>query len=274
MKLSIPNLTIAAGLLAGVLASTGASATTVSLTLSDVSSRAQEGLLTFHSDVNQGPSASTNKIFIGSYQMTSGEWVYCVSPFTTALTTGNYEPVTLDNFFGANGGYVQQFQQSTPDYLGLAPGYDNRDPSTVMNKIVALYSYAYDDTLQASGNVSVAEKSAAFAYALWEIKGEGGAYSTATGGLRLNGSAGSNVDVTSYANTLLSNVSSGVWTGFSMRNYEFTVYQATPLSSSQSFLVARELPNNRNQVPEPSTLLLLAASTAGLLMARRQTQRR
>ena len=160
---------------------------------------------------------------------------------------------------------------SSPNYLGLAPGYDNRDGMTVMNKIVSLYNHAFADTQVATGLYSVAEKSAAFAYALWEVEGEGGAYSASAGGLRLSGV---NADVMAYATTLLDNLNSGSWAGWAYQSYEFAVFQANPITSSQSFLVVRNAPDNRTGIPEPSTLLLLAASGLGLAVSRRKATAR
>lgn len=273
MKFSIPSLTgsalVLAAALTAALASSGAHAANVSLSLVDTSSRSQAGGISFHSDVNNATAtAKKTNIAIGSYQLSNGEWAYCLSPFTTAQSgASSYTPVTLGSFFGVGGGYEQQFALSSPNYLGLAPGYDNRDGMTVMNKIVALYNHAFADTQVASGNFSVAEKSAAFSYALWEVEGEGGAYSATAGGLRL---AGVNADVMAYATTLLDNLSSGNWAGWAYKTYEFSVFQANPITSSQSFLVVRDAPDNRTGIPEPSTLLLLAASGLGLVVSRRK----
>jgi PEP-CTERM motif len=273
MKFSIPSLIgsklVPAAVLAAALAGTGAHAANVSLSLVDTGSRSQAGTVAFHGDVNNSTAtAKKTNIAIGSYQLSNGEWAYCLSPFTTAQSAASsYTPVTMASFFGVGGGYEQQFSLGSPNYLGLAPGYDNRDGMTVMNKIVALYNHAFADTKAASGNFSVAEKSAAFAYALWEVEGEGGAYSTTAGGLRLSGV---NADVMAYATTLLDNLGSGNWAGWAYKTYEFAVFQANPITSSQSFLVVRDAPDNRTGIPEPSTLLLLAASGAALVVSRRK----
>ena len=270
MKTSIPSLSATALVLATLLLSAaGAQAANVSLSLTDYSSRTQTGSLAFHSNASSATVTSkTGNIAIGSYKMSNGEWAYCLSPFTTAQTAASsYTPVTMASFFGSGGGYQQQFALSSPNWLGLAPGYDNRDGMTVMNKIVSLYNHAYADTLVASGDFSVAEKSAAFAYAMWEVEGEGGVYSAANGGLRLSGV---NADVLSYASTLLNNLNSGSWAGFAYKSYEFAVFQASPIASSQSFLVVRDAPENRTGIPEPSTLLLLAASGVALVVSRRK----
>ena len=273
LKFSIPSLTRSALLLAATftvaLASSGAHAANVSLSLTDTSSRSQVGAISFHGDVNSATAtAKKSNIAIGSYRLSNGEWAYCLSPFTNAqVSASSYTPVTLASFFGIGGGYQQQFALTSPNYLGLAPGYDNRDGTTVMNKIITLYNHAYGDTRTDGPTYSAAEKSAAFAYALWEVEGEGGAYSTAAGGLRLSGV---NADVLAYATTLLDNLASGNWTGWAYTAYEFAVFQANPITSSQSFLVVRDAPENRTGIPEPSTLLLLAASGVALVVSRRK----
>ncbi len=269
MNFSIPSLSRLVLVLAAAVAGVGAHAANVSLSLTDTTTRIQAGGISFHADVNNATATSRKgNIAIGSYKLSNGEWAYCLSPFTNAQSAASsYTPVTMASFFGAGGGYEQQFALSSPNYLGLAPGYDNRDGMTVMNKIVALYNHAFADTQVASGDYSVAEKSAAFAYALWEVEGEGGAYSTTAGGLRLSGV---NADVMAYATTLLDNLSSGNWAGWAMKTYEFAVFQATPITSSQSFLVVRDAPENRTGIPEPSTLLLLAASGVALVVSRRK----
>ena len=48
------------------------------------------------------------------------------------------------------------------------------------------------------------------------------------------------------------------------------MFQANPITSSQSFLVVRDAPENRTGIPEPSTLLLLAASGVALVVSRRK----
>lgn len=270
MKFSIPKLSAAAAVLTLVLGATGVQAATVSLSLSNDWSRTQVGSVSAYSNASGSTStANTGNVYIGSYKLTNGEWVYCLSPFTHAAMTANYTPVTMASFFGAGGGYEQQFNLSSPNYTGLAPGYDNQPGMTVMGKIVSLYNWAYQDTITnvANSDFSVAEKSAAFAYALWEIEGESGAYSTSAGGLRLSGV---NDDVRAYAQTLLNNVSSGNWSGFSYQAYDFKVYQASPIHGSQSFLTVTTAPENRTGIPEPSTLMLLAASGLALVVSRRR----
>ena len=70
--------------------------------------------------------------------------------------------------------------------------------------------------------------------------------------------------------TLLDNLNIGKWAGWGYQAYEFSVFQATPITSSQSFLVARDASQNRTSVPEHSTLLLLALSGAALVRSRRK----
>jgi hypothetical protein len=263
--------------------STGAAQATV-LSMTDYTTLSQIGSLEFYANagaaVGSAATASSGSAYLGSYKLSSGEWVYCLSPFTDAqVGSSNYDKVTLAQFLGTGGAYEQQFALSNPNYAGLAPGYDNQANAgdtgvagSVINKITAMYGWAYADTLVATGSISAAEKSAAFAFALWELEGESGAYGTATGGLR---QSGLNADVLSYASMLFSNLSSGVWNGFSYKNYLFEVYQASPITSSQSFLVVTPTLGGSSslEVPEPATLLLATASLLALAVSRRAATR-
>jgi hypothetical protein len=82
--------------------------------------------------------------------------------------------------------------------------------------------------------------------------------------------------VTSYASQLFSGLSTHNWSGLTIHDYQaynFNVYQASPIESSQSFLVVSEVTGSFNsfgaQIPEPSTGMLLAASALALLGSRR-----
>ena len=69
----------------------------------------------------------------------------------------------------------------------------------------------------------------------------------------------------------MTHLNSGSWAGFTHKSYEFAVFQANPIASSQSVLVVRDAPANRTGViSEPSTLLLLAASGMALVVSRRK----
>lgn len=249
------------------------------VSLVDYSTRSQIGSVGFFQyAADRVAVASTGSAYLGSYQLSTGEWAFCLSPFTHAsVAASNYNKVGLANFLAPGGAYEQQFALSSPNYAAFAPGYDNQANAgntavagSVINRIVSLFNWAYADTQQASGDISVAEKSAAFAFALWEIEGEAGTYDTAGGGLR---QAGLNTDVLAYASTLFANLASGNWAGFSFQSYSFSVYQATPITSSQSFLVATPTSNGRNDVPEPASILLVGASLLALTATRRKAGR-
>jgi PEP-CTERM motif len=253
------------------LASAGAQADNLSVT--NASSMSAIGNLNFTGGT-AGPK-STGNIYIGSYQLSNGDWVYCLSPYTHTSGTTSFDKVSLNQFLNG-GGYAAQFALNNPNYVGLAPGYAAQPTNTVLSKIVNLYNWAYADTLTGTA-AQKAEKSAAFAFALWEIEGETSAnWGTNVGNLQVTGFGAS---VVSYANTLLNALKVGTaaaWNsaGFStFKPYQFDVWQANPIASSQSFLVVRDAPENRTGVPEPSTALLLAASALAFIGARRRRQK-
>jgi hypothetical protein len=251
--------------------------------LTDASSRSQAATLNFYQNASAAVGATATRvegpIYAGSYKLDNGDWVYCLSPLTNVAlgAAHKYNKVSLATFLGAGGGYEQQFALN-PLYEGVASGYDNQANAgntavagSVINKIVTLYDYAYEKTQ--TGTLDGAEWAAAFAYALWEIEGEGVGYryGSATGGLRLSGATS---QVVAHADTLLGNLTSGTWSGFQQRYYNFNVYQADPIESSQSFLVvtAPTHPGTNDigiSVPEPSTGLLVAASALAFLGSRR-----
>lgn len=238
----------------------------ITLTLAgNYADRSQVGYLQAFSDPTSNvATASTGNAYLGSYQLTNGQWVFCLSPLTEATSPASYKSVSLASFFGSGGGYAEQFGNAA--YSNSAPGYHAQNGLTVLNKVTTLFNWAYADTTVTSTGLSVAEKSAGFAYALWEIEGESGAYSPGAGGLRLGG-----VDtaVQTYSTKLLNDVASNSWIGFNYQAYDFVMYQATPITSSQSFLTVMPSSVNHNGIPEPSTLFLLAGAGVALFVARR-----
>jgi hypothetical protein len=267
---TLPTAAALSTLLAMTFVANIAQASPITLTLKgNYADRSQVGYLEAFSDQTSNTvTASTGNAYLGSYQLTDGRWVFCLSPFTEATSPGNYNVVSLASFFGAGGGYALQFGNTA--YSQLAPGYHAQNGLTVLNKVTSLYNWAYADSTVATTGYSVAEKSAGFAYALWEIEGESTAYSPTTGGLRLGG-----VDaaVQTYATRLLNDVTSNSWSGFSYQAYDFTMYQATPISTSQSFLTVTPSSINHNGIPEPSTVLLLAGAGVALFVTRRRSVR-
>jgi hypothetical protein len=246
----------------------GAQAAT-SLTISDATSRALSGTLTFN---NGTPGVHTESGMLGSYKLGT-DWVYCLSPYTNAPYTASYDKITLGQFLATGGGFDQQF--SSPAYQTLTPGYTKQNNTFVLNKIVELYNWAYQDST--TGNVQ--EKSAGFAFALWEIEGETTAgWGSAVGDLTLGGGA-ITAAAKAYADTLLGALKIGTtaaWNtaGFStLTTYQFDVWQASPLASSQSFLTVSTSPNNRTGVPEPTTGLLVAAGALAFIGSRRVSRR-
>ncbi len=254
------------------LAAAGAQADNLSVT--NASARSAVGSLNFSG--GSAGAVSVNNIYIGSYQLSNSDWVYCLSPYTHTSGTTSFDKVTLNQFLNG-GGYAAQFALTVPNYVGLAPGYAAQPTNAVLNNIVNLYNWAYADTLAASGGLTVAQKSAAFAVALWEIEGETQAnWGTGVGGLQSSGLAAA---VTGYANTLLNTLKVGTaaaWNaaGFNtFTAYQFDVWQANPIASSQSFITVRTAPDNRTGVPEPSTALLVAASALAFVGVRRRQKR-
>ncbi len=256
------------------LAAAGAHAD--NLSVSNASARSVVGNLNFSG--GSAGAVSVNNIYIGSYQLNNSDWVYCLSPYTHTRGTTAFNQVTLNDFLNG-GGYAAQFALSSPNYVGLAPGYASQPTNGVLGNIVKLYNWAYADTLTASGGLTSAQKSAAFAFALWEIEGAASAdWGTGVGGLQVSGS-GFTAPVSAYANQLLDTLKVGTaaaWNaaGFStFTAYQFDVWQATPIESSQSFLTVRTAPDNRTGVPEPSTALLVAASALAFVGVRRRKTR-
>jgi hypothetical protein len=209
---------------------------------------------------------------MGGIQVNDGSntfWVYCIDPLTSYGTPNQYATSSLYSYLNG-GAYDAQFAQ-TP-YTNKAPYYDNQDKTNILNKLVALYSHAYND---ATSTTSSTTKSAAFQYTVWELMGEAG-YGSTTGGLRLGTGAvaGFKTQVDAYLTALNTNT----WTNVNganlstANNFTYSVYTPTPTAGSQAFLrvVSSTTTDTGNNVPEPGTLGLAAAALAGLGYARRR----
>jgi hypothetical protein len=209
---------------------------------------------------------------MGGIQVNDGSntfWVYCIDPLTSYGTPNQYATSSLYSYLNG-GAYDAQFAQ-TP-YTNKAPYYDNQDKTNILNKLVALYSHAYND---ATSTTSSTTKSAAFQYTVWELMGEAG-YGSTTGGLRLGTAAtvGFKTQVDAYLTALNTNT----WTNVNganlstANNFTYSVYTPTPTAGSQAFLrvVSSTTTDTGNSVPEPGTLGLAAAALAGLGYARRR----
>jgi hypothetical protein len=233
------------------------------LSLVDASSRSVVETLNFYSNAaGNTVTQAEAEVYVGSYQLSNGVWANCLSPLTNSNlnTPYSFNPVTLSSFITSPTGYAAVFG----GYGNVGPGYMAQDAVGVLSKITELYNYAYADS-QTS-----AAKSAAFAFALWEIEGETVApYSTSTGGLR---STDANLGI------YLAGLNTHDWGGLSFQAYDFGVYQADPINSSQSFLYVSAVTGNRNQgadapIPEPSTGLLVAAGVLAWVGSRRASRR-
>lgn len=200
---------------------------------------------------------------------TSSFWVYCIDPLTSYGTPNQYATSTLYSYLNG-GAYDAQFAQGA--YTAKAPYYDNQDKNTILNKLVALYSHAYND---ATSLASSPTKSAAFQYTVWELMGEAG-YSSTAGGLRLGTAATATfkTQVDAYLTALNTN-SWGSVNGANLTtasNFTYTVYTPTPTSGSQAFLrvTNSSTTDTGTPVPEPGTLALAAAALFGLGYTRRR----
>ncbi len=220
-------------------------------------------------------NSSTTGVYnqaMGGIQVNDGSssfWVYCIDPLTSYGTPNQYSTSSLYSYLNG-GSYDAQFAQ-TP-YTSKAPYYDNQDKTNILNKLVALYSHAYND---ATSPTSSTTKSAAFQYTVWELMGEA-AYGSNSGGLRLGSavSAGFKTQVDAYLTALNTN-SWGNVNGANLStadNFTYTVYTPTPTGGSQAFLrvVSSTTTDTGNSVPEPGTLGLAAAALGGLAYARRR----
>jgi MYXO-CTERM domain-containing protein len=215
---------------------------------------------------------------------TSSFWVYCIDPLTAYGTPNTYAVSSLYSYLNG-GSYTAQFAQ-TGYTSKAANGYDDQNTAGILNKLVDLYSHAYNDSL--TSNL----KSAAFQYAVWEVMGES-SLGGSSGGLRYNTSnvVGTTMPGTfrSQVDAYLSALSTGSWgsvwnsaTGTvgnylaSAATFTYTVYTPTPTSGSQAFLKVSSSTstNTGTPAPEPGTLALAAAALFGLGYTRRRQSSR
>ncbi|MBL0150362.1 MAG: PEP-CTERM sorting domain-containing protein, partial [Ideonella sp.] len=212
--------------------------------------------------------------------------VFCLDPLTwfSTGTPGNptvYTVVGLSNYLTApigSDGYAKQFNTVPYTDANISPYYKAQatpggaSSTSVLNKLLELYSHAYAST------VNNAVNAAAFQYAIWEIEGEtAGSYSRTSGGLTMT--AASTSVQTKADNYLAALNGTSTWASLNLSStsdYNYTVYQATPTGSTQTFLrVTSSTTGNQTNtpVPEPGTGLL--AAMAGLVWVgsrRRQAQ--
>lgn len=194
-------------------------------------------------------------------------WVYCLDPlegFTGGTTTSEISLFTYLN----GGQYVNQFA-GTAYTQAVAGGYKNQNTTTVLNKLVDLYSHAYLDSM------NTPTKSAAFQYAVWEVIGGTDYSGTSSNSLRY----GANNNDTSFknaANAYLAGLSTGNWGSLAAVNNKFTytVFTSDPSYASQNLLrvTASTTTNTGAPVPAPGTLALVSAAFAGLVYSRRRKQ--
>jgi hypothetical protein len=227
--------------------------------------------LKFGNKAESGVNSGAFKVYQNS-DSANPFWVYCLDPlegFNNATNT----TTSMSLFTYLNGGqYTNQFTGGNYTQA-VAGGYKAQvNTSTVLSKLVDLYSHAYNDSLGSN------TKSAAFQYAVWEVIGDSD-YSSAssnTTGLRFGAS---NVDSAfmSAANNYLSAISGGSTTWGSLglttaSNFTYTVFTSNPGAASQNLLrvTASTTTNTGTPVPEPGTLALVAAAFAGLAYSGRR----
>jgi len=213
-------------------------------------------------DATFGSSAKT--VSAGAFQVKDSNndafWVYCLDPLTAYKAGASYNTASLGDFLtlgGANSSYNKLF--TNPAYSGATP-YAAQNTTTVLNKLVSLYSHAYNDSL------SSVTKSAAFQYAVWEIEGES-AYSSSKGGLTT-----STAGVKAQADAYLTALTDNTWTSVNglnlsaTKNYTYTAYVSSPLGGSQTFL---RVTDASNKVPEPGSIALVSLALFGVAYTRR-----
>jgi hypothetical protein len=207
----------------------------------------------------------SESVATGAYQVkdSSGDqfWVYCLDPLTYINSYTSYTATSLSSF--VNSGYTALFATSQYQANGIVNKYDDSKTTTatVLAKLTELYSHAYADSMTS------ADKSAAFQYAIWEIEGDSSVnYSGSTGGLLYLSTA--TAAFKSQVDIYLTALNTGNWGALStVTNYIYTVYQSSALGKSQTVLTVALAPTN--QVPEPSTMLLLGIGMLALGASRR-----
>lgn len=220
-----------------------------------------------------GNTATAANTSAGAFQVTDSSntsfWVYCLDPLTTYKAGATYNTALLSDFLslgGSSSSYNQLFTKSaytavaSPN-VSAANSYQAQNTTTVLNKLVSLYSHAYSESLTSS------TKSAAFQYAVWEIEGDS-SYSSTAGGLKTASTGAFKTQVDAY----LSALTSGNWTSVNgvnlsaTKNYIYTAYASAPIGGSQSFLRVTDAPNT---VPEPGSIALVSLALFGVAYTRR-----
>ncbi|ALT77642.1 PEP-CTERM sorting domain-containing protein [Paucibacter sp. KCTC 42545] len=213
--------------------------------------------------------STTSNTSAGAFQVKDSNndafWVYCLDPLTAYKAGATYNTASLVDFLtlgGTNSSYNKLF--TNPAYSGVTP-YAAQNTTTVLNKLVSLYSHAYDDSLKS------AAKSAAFQYAVWEIEGES-AYSSTSGGLKASAILSTAAGFKTQADAYLTALTSNTWTSVNganlsaTKNYTYTAYVSSPLGGSQTFLRVTDAPNT---VPEPGSIALVSLALFGVAYTRR-----